>query len=67
MKYLASHEALVAAIVALISGITYVLTTFATVDYVDKRHVEVTSVLLKMDSKLDSIDAKLWELNKKGK
>mgnify|MGYP001279716730 CR=1 FL=1 len=65
LKRIASHEALIAALVALITGIAYVLTTFATVDYVDKRHVEVKDVLLKMDTHLESIDARLWELNKK--
>lgn len=63
-KFITSHEALIAALVALIMGITYVITTFATVDYVDKRHSEVNVILLKMDNKLDSIDARLWELNK---
>lgn len=45
MKFLNNFNVMVSMAAILSSGLVYALTTFATVDYVDKRHMEVKESL----------------------
>lgn len=67
MKFFRDYQAIVAMMVAVVSCVAYVHTTFAAIDYVDKRHAEITEMLKEIKDSIKSIDQKLWEMNKRGK
>lgn len=62
MKSFKAPEVLISAIVAAVSALAYVYTTFATISYVDKRHEEVKEVLLDIKDSVRSIDIRLWQM-----
>lgn len=64
-KWMGQHTFLITLIAAVLSVTVYVFTTFATVDYVDGRHAEVSRILDRMDSKLDKIQDKLSDRRNK--
>lgn len=61
-KLFKSPEALISMLIACVSALAYVYTTFATVTYVDKKHEEVKEVLVEIKDSVKSIDLRVWQL-----
>lgn len=57
------HQGLIWVCTTIMALMAYTYTTFATVDYVDKKHNDVLSVLTRMENKLDNVQDKVYELN----
>ena len=68
MKYFNSLNPILNMIAAVIIAVSYVYTTFATKKdvekYVDQRHNNAISILQDIQSKVRSIDQRVWELSK---
>lgn len=65
MKWLDSNWKLFELIALVIGIVVWAYTTFATAAYVDQKHEGVLLYLERMESKLDRIDQRVYEMKRK--